>query len=609
MDQSQIRNIAIIAHVDHGKTTLVDFMLKQAHAFKDYEAEMNQTTILDSNDLERERGVTILAKNTAIFWQNYKINILDTPGHADFSGEVERVLNMADGCVLLVDAAEGVLSQTKYVLRLALEQKLKPIVVINKVDRKDQRALEVLEEINNLFLDIAIDETQLDFPVLYGIGRSGIVGWQTEANTDQSLKITDSNNLTPLFEAIIRDVPAPVGDPNGGFQIQVSSLDYDSYKGRYVIGRIRRGQVKKGQSLAILRDGNKMDQGRVEYLYTYNGLKKEEVDQANVGDIVALVGFSKAHISDTLTDLNWQDSLPSLAITEPTLKIQFSVSDSPFVGQDGEFTTSRQIKQRLEKELETNVGLRLSPGQTGESHIVAGRGELHIAILIEMMRREGYEFSVSRPEVIFKQINGVTCEPFEQLTIDVPEEHAGWILSEMGKRKGEMVDMHTIKTGSRFTYKISTRNMLGFRADCMTATSGTAVIAAQFIGYEPKGEDLDNYRNGVMVSGHTGQASDYSISKIQERGTTFVSAGEPVYVGMIVGLNSKKEDMSVNIVKGKHLTNMRASTSDATFHVAPPVKYSLEQCLTFLGADELLEVTPKNLRLRKRKLSDWAARF
>ncbi len=609
MDQSQIRNIAIIAHVDHGKTTLVDHMLKQAHVFKDYEAEMTQTTILDSNELERERGVTILAKNTAVHWNNFKINILDTPGHADFSGEVERVLNMADGCILLVDAAEGVLSQTKYVLRLALELKLKPIVVINKVDRKDQRADEVLEEINDLFLDSVIDESQLDFPILYGIGRLGIVGWQTEALADQSLQVTDSNNLTPLFETIVREVPAPVGDLQGGFQVQVTSLDYDSYKGRYVIGRIRRGKVNKGQPLAILRDGKKIDQGRVEYLFTYNGLKKEEVEEATVGDIIAMTGFKNTQISDTLTHLDWQEALPMLDIAEPTLKIQFSVSDSPFVGQDGEFSTSRQIKQRLDKELETNVSMRLSHGQTGDSHVVAGRGELHIAILIETMRREGYEFSVSRPEVIFKEINGIKSEPYEQLTIDVPEEYAGWILSEMGKRKGEMLDMHSIKMGSRFSYKISTRNMLGFRGDCMTATSGTAVIAANFIGYEPKGEDLETYRNGVMVSGHHGQASDYSIANLQERGQTFVSAGEPVYVGMIVGLNSKKEDMGVNIIKGKKLTNMRASTSDATFHVAPPVKYSLEQCLTFLGPDELLEVTPKNLRLRKRKLSDWAARF
>jgi len=609
MDQSQIRNIAIIAHVDHGKTTLVDHMLKQAHAFKDYEAEMSQTTILDSNELERERGVTILAKNTAVQWNNFKINILDTPGHADFSGEVERVLNMADGCILLVDAAEGVLSQTKYVLRLALELKLKPIVLINKVDRKDQRANEVLEEINDLFLDLAIDESQLDFSVLYGIGRLGIIGWETEANADQSLKVTDSNNLSPLFETIVREVPYPTGDPNGGFQIQVTSLDYDSYKGRYVIGRIRRGKVNKGQPLAVLREGKKVNQSRVEYLFTYNGLKKEEVEEATVGDIVAICGFPDAHISDTLTHLDWQEALPMLAITEPTLKIQFSVSDSPFVGQDGEFSTSRQIKQRLDKELETNVSMRLSPGLTGDSHIVSGRGELHIAILIETMRREGYEFSVSRPEVIFKEIDGVKCEPFEQLTIDVPEQYAGWILSEMGKRKGEMLDMHAIKTGSRFSYKISTRNMLGFRGDCMTATSGTAVVAAQFIGYETKGEELENNRNGVMVSGHNGNASDYSIANLQQRGTTFVDGGTPVYAGMIVGLNSKKEDMSVNIIKGKHLTNMRASTSDATFHVAPPTKYSLEQCLTFLGPDELLEVTPKNLRLRKKKLSEWIARF
>ncbi len=606
MEKENIRNIAIIAHVDHGKTTLVDNLLKQAKVFAAHQAEMNQTTILDSNELERERGVTILAKNTAVEWNGYKINILDTPGHADFSGEVERVLNMADGCILLVDAAEGVLSQTRYVLKLALERGIKPIVVINKVDRKDQRAQEVLEEINTLFLELVTNTEQLDFPVLYAIGRDGIAGKEVTLNTDNSLTVVGSNNVTPLFETIIETIPSPSGELEGGFQMQVTSLDYDDYKGRYVIGRIQRGVVKKGEPLLILRSNQQIGQARVEYLYTFLGLQKQEVLQASVGDIVALTGFGNTKIGDTLTDLNNPDCLPDLPIAEPTMQIQISVSDSPFVGRDGQFTTSRQLKQRLERELERNVSLRLSPGQTGESFIVAGRGELHLSILIETMRREGYEFSVARPEVIFRTVDGVTMEPYELLTLEVPENYSGVVINAMGQRKAKMMNMQNLKTGLRFDYKISTRNLIGFRSQFLTDTSGTGLMSSLLLGYEPIGEEMAITKNGSIVSGAQGQALAYSLHNVQERGVTFIEPSTEVYTGMIIGQSSRKEDMIMNVCKGKKLTNMRSSTADISVRLAPPVIMSLEQCLNFLGPDELLEVTPIHLRLRKQNLNQWS---
>lgn len=600
-EQKNIRNIAIIAHVDHGKTTLVDGMLKQTKTFAEHQAEMQQTTILDSNQLERERGVTILAKNTVVFWHEYKINILDTPGHADFSGEVERVLNMADGCVLLVDAAEGVLSQTKYVLNLALQLGLKPIVLINKIDRKDQRASEVIEEINSLFLDLATTADQLEFPILYGIGREGIVGKTVELQADHVMKIIDATDLTTLFETIVSHVPAPHGEAEGGFQMQVNSLDFDSYKGRYVIGRINRGRVTQGQSLFDIDGNGKKKQARVEHLFTFHGLTKQQVDSASVGDVIAMTGFPEAKIGDTLTDLDHPESLPALAITEPTVQIQFIVSDSPFVGKDGKFTTSRQIRERLEKELETNVGLRLSPGPTADVFIVAGRGELHLSILIETMRREGYEFSVSRPEVVFKEIDGEVKEPWEHITIEVPEQYIGFVTTSMGQRGGELLNMTTMKTGVRFEFNVSTRNIIGFRNDLLTNTSGEGIMHSIPIGYEKKGADAPWLRNGVIVASETGQALSYSLKNAQDRGSTFVEPGEDVYAGMIVGAHAKKDDIVMNVCKGKKATNVR-SNADVLVRLTPPVKLSLEQSLNFLGSDELLEVTPHHLRLRKRDL-------
>lgn len=600
--QNQLRNVAIIAHVDHGKTTLVDGLLKQANVFAAHQSEMQQTTILDSNDLERERGVTILAKNTAVEWNGYKINILDTPGHADFSGEVERVLNMADGCLLLVDASEGVLSQTRYVLGLALGLKLRPIVVINKVDRKDQRVDEVLEEINDLFLDLAEDESQLDFPVLYAVGREGIAGKTLETNSDHTLSITDGTDLTPLFETIVEHIPAPAGTLEGGFQMQVTTLDFDDYKGRYVIGRISRGCVKQGETLSIVRgDEGKVGQSRVEYVFTYRGLGRVEVPEASVGDIIALTGFD-ARIGDTLTTLGQEEALHAMAIAEPTVKMQFSVSTSPFVGKDGQFTTSRQISQRLQKELETNVSLRVSQGSSADGFILSGRGELHLAVLIETMRREGYEFSVARPEVIFKEIDGVTQEPWELVTIEVPEDYVGITTAEMGQRKAVFKTMKPQKQGMRFEFELPTRFLIGFRSEFQTLTSGMGVVNSLFLGYRPKGEDVEWQRNGVLIASEPGQATAYSLEKLQERGTTFVEPGTDVYAGMIVGQNAKKEDIVMNVVRGKKLTNMRASSADATVRMAPPVVMSLEQMLTFLAPDELLEVTPHFLRLRKKDL-------
>ncbi|MDQ3008688.1 MAG: translational GTPase TypA [bacterium] len=602
IDQQHIRNIAIIAHVDHGKTTLVDGLLKQAHTFSAHQSEMTQTTILDSNDLERERGVTILAKNTAVEWNGFKINILDTPGHADFSGEVERVLNMADGCLLLVDASEGVLSQTRYVLSLALKMHLKPIVVINKVDRKDQRLDEVVSEVTDLFLDLAETEEQLDFPVIYAIGRDGIAGSTLEANADHSFTITDSTDLLPLFNIITETIPAPKGDIDGPFQMQITSLDFDDYKGKYVIGRITRGRIKKGESLNLLRGDEKISQFKIEYLFTYKGLGKEEVAEATVGDIIAITGVGAVQIGDTVTSIDSMDALPALSINEPTVQIQFSVSTSPLVGKEGKFSTSRQIKERLEKELETNVGLRLAPGGSAESFIVAGRGELHLAVLIETMRREGYEFSVSRPEVIFKTIDGAAHEPWELITIEVPEAFVGVVTTTMGERKAIFKTMKIQKSGNRFEYEIATANLIGFRSGFQTQTSGAGVIHSLPLGYKPKGETAVFQRNGVLIANESGQALSYALAKLQERGQTFVEPGTIVYAGMIVGLNGKKEDIVMNVTKGKKLTNVR-SAADVLIRLSPSIKMSLEQCLTFLAADELLEVTPLSLRMRKRDLN------
>lgn len=599
----KIRNVAIIAHVDHGKTTLVDALLKQAHVFTDHSAENSQIRIMDSNDIEAERGVTILAKNTAVIWNGYKINIIDTPGHADFSGEVERVLNMADGCVLLVDASEGVLSQTKFVLNLALKLGLKPIVVINKIDRKDERLEEVVNEVSDLFLELARDESQLDFPILYANGRQGIAGYEVKKSDggDGSLVVADSNDITPLFEAMIKNIPAPQGNIDGDFQMQITNIDHDDYKGSYAIGRIRRGKVRSGDRVAILDVDGGSREAKVEYLFNFVGLKMNELDEAGVGEIVAIAGLGSVSIGQTVTDLENQEALPPLAISEPTVQVQFSVSTSPFVGREGEFTTSRQIGHRLQKELEKNVGLRVGSGPTAESFLVSGRGELHLAILIENMRREGFELSVGRPEVIIKEIDGLKQEPWESLTIEVPEEMMGIVTSQMGERKAIFIGMKQIKTGVKCDYEISTRNLIGFRSEFQTLTSGMGIVNSLFLGYRPLGEAMTRTRNGALVSAATGSALSYDLARIQERGTTFVEPGEPIYTGMIIGEGQKPGDIVMNACKGRKLTNVR-SNADVLIRLTPAKKMSLEQCLAFLAEDELLEVTPKNLRLRKKEL-------
>ncbi len=599
---AKIRNIAIIAHVDHGKTTLVDGLLKQAHTFAAHQAEMQQTTILDRDAIERERGVTILAKNTAVHWQDYKINIIDTPGHADFSGEVERVLNMAEGCILLVDSSEGVLSQTRFVLSLALKLGLKPIVIINKVDRKDQRAGEVINEINDLFLDLAIDESQLDFPIYYAIGREGIAGQQVETLADNSMKITDSQDLQPLFAGILKYIPAPE-ILTGPTRMQVSNIDFDEYKGQYIIGKINRGTITKGQQLTLVhhQEKERSQTGKVEFLFEFFGLNKKPIEKASSGDIVALTGFEQAKISDTLCDPQVLEPLPALAISEPTIQMQFLVSTSPFVGQEGEFNTSRQLKARLEKELERNVGLRLALGETSESFLVSGRGELHLAILIENMRREGYEFSVGRPEVIYKNESGQQTEPWELLTIEAPEEYMGVITSSMGERKAIFHNLRNLKNGVRCEYEISSANLIGFRSDFQTQTSGLGIVNSLFLGYRPVGEKMTWQRNGVLIASQTGNALSYDLARLEDRGVAFVTPGTPIYAGMIVGENSKKEDIAINLCKGKKMTNVR-SNADVLIRLSPAKVMSLEQSLSYLAEDELLEVTPKSLRLRKRDL-------
>ena len=601
-EQTKLRNIAIIAHVDHGKTTLVDAMLKQTHTFAAHEQINDRTTIMDSNELERERGVTILAKNTAVFWHDYKLNILDTPGHSDFSGEVERVLNMADGCVLLVDAAEGVLSQTKFVLGLALHLNLKPIVIINKVDRKDQRTEEVEREIADLFLEQAISDDQLEFPVLYAKGIDGIVGRQVTENPDHSLAITDSTDLTPFFETIIEHVPAPGGDATQPLQIQVNSLDWDNHKGKIVIGRVFRGTIRQGQRVAILEADGQSREATVSYLFTHAGLDRIPAKEASAGEIIALAGVNDPHIGDTLSDLAHKDALPRPNISEPTVKIQMSVNSSPLAGKEAQFSTSRQIRDRLTKELETNVGLRLEASDSGERVTLVGRGELHLSILVETMRREGYEFSLSRPEVVYKEVNGVMSEPWEEVIIDVPEAHTGYVTSSLGQRGGLLQNMQTTKQGIRFTYQISTADLIGYRNELVSNTSGEGVLNATFMEFRPKGTEPSFNRGGAIIAHEPGTVTAYALDKAQQRATMLVNPGEEVYPGQVVGINSRSEEMVFNVTKGKKLTNMRAASADATISITPAWKPSLEQFLTTIAPDEMLEVTPLSLRLRKKNL-------
>jgi len=596
--QKDIRNIAIIAHVDHGKTTLVDGMLKQTHTFRDNQAEMTATTILDSNDLEREKGITILAKNTSVFYHTTKINIIDTPGHADFSGEVERVINMADGALLIVDAAEGPLPQTHFVLQQAMTHNLPVIVVINKIDRKDARPEEVLREIEELFLHLAHHAGHLDFPVLYSIGREE-KAWKHLPETPKN-----PGNLEPLFEAILRYIPAPKGDPNKPFKMLVTTLDFDTHKGKFAIGKVSQGSVKKGDTLVLLDENTFHGTFRVENVFTSKGLARIPADVGETGDIIAITGSGAMSIGQTLSDPSDPTGFPKMQIEEPTLKVLVGPNTSPFAGRESKFGTPTQLADRLTRELQTNVGLKIEPSRTSNGFLVSGRGELHIAVLLETMRREGFECQVGKPEVIVKEIDGIMCEPYEELTVELESSLVGIITEEMGKRHGELIDTHSNEKGTtKMVYKISTRNLLGFRGDIMTKTRGSGIIATRIIGYFPVTPKKVKARNGVLVSIETGKSTGYALTTVQERGKALIGPGVPVYEGMIIGINNRDEDIDINVCKSKRLTNIHSANADVAIQLDPPIEMSLEQALDFIEDDELLEITPLSLRLRKIHLS------
>lgn len=594
-DAQHIRNIAIVAHVDHGKTTLVDGLLKQSKTFADHQAEMSQTTILDSGDLERERGITITAKTTAVEYQGTKINIIDTPGHADFSGEVERTLSMADGVILVVDAQEGPMPQTKFVLTRALKLGLTPIVVINKIDKRDQRVAEVEDEIGHLFLDLATSDNQLDYPTYYAIGREG------KAWTSMPTDVTESADLAAVFEAIVSHIPAPRVEAEKPFQMLVTSLAWDSYQGKYAIGRIQRGSVKAGDAIVrIATDGN-VHKTKVDKIFVSRGLERVEVTQASAGEIAQLTGIADAHIGETLGDADAPEALPVMEIEAPTLQIAISPNTSPFAGKEGKFTTSRQIAARLQKELETNVSLRVE--EQGTTFLVSGRGELHLSVLIETLRREGFELEVGRPTVVYKEEDGKKLEPIEELMVEVPEEFTGAVNAELGRRRAELKDMQpTTKGVTQLVFHLPTRALLGLRNLLLTATKGTVIMNSLLIGYEPVGAPLAKLRNGVLISAETGNAVIYSLKTVEERGTAFIGPGTKVYEGMIIGLNRRSDDMEINVCKEKKLTNVRASSTDMTTQLTPFTELSLEEALDFIENDELLEVTPESLRMRKRFL-------
>ena len=629
LNKDMIRNVAIIAHVDHGKTTLVDGLLKQSHTFRDNQAEMQQTLIMDSMDQEHERGITITAKQTCVHYNGYKINIIDTPGHADFSGEVERTLNMADGVLLIVDAQEGPMPQTKFVLSKALDLKLKPVVVINKIDKPAARIDEVLSEVESLFLELATDESQLNYPVYYAIAREGKAGKTTDLD----------NDLHVIFDSIINDIPAPSVDADASSaQLLVAALASDNYLGKYCIGKIFKGKLKKGQSVKILHHETALDSisetgsrppvvtgaasllsrrdsdrlvdganavsvrpGKIDNLFVYKGLGKDEVEEAIAGDIVALTGVSEANIGDTIATGDNPEALPTIELEAPTLSIYIGPNTSPLKGREGEFTTSRQIAERLEKELETNIALKIKPDGLG--YKVSGRGELHLSVLIETMRREGYELEAGRPEVVYREVNGIKSEPIESLTIEVAPEFVGAVSQELGIRKAELKSQEiTTSNTTRFVYEISTAALIGLRNNLLTATKGTVIMSSIPSGYRPVDTKYRPERNGALVASEDGVSTAYALDAAQARGILYIPPQVPVYQGMIVGLSNKKDDLDFNVCREKQLTNMRTHASDGAIQLTPYTQLSLEQCLDFLLDDELLEVTPKSLRLRKRQL-------
>ena len=591
--RNDIRNIAIIAHVDHGKTTLVDALLKQSHVFRD-----NQDTvdcIMDSNTLEREKGITILAKNTAIMYKDVKINIIDTPGHADFSGEVERVINMADGCLLLIDSVEGPMPQTKFVLREAFKKKLKIIVVVNKIDRQNARIAEVLKLTQDLFLELATDAEQLDFPVLYASGREGIVV------TDPGM---EGKDVSPLFDLIVEKIPPPQIE-EGPFQMLVSNLDYDTHKGKISIGRIWRGKVSPHDMVVCLSADGKQTRYEIAEVFTHLGLKRLESQGVEAGDIVAVTGVKEITIGDTLASPEQPDALPRIEIGEPTVEMTFGVNTSPFSGREGRFSTTRQIRERLYRELESNLSLRVQDSDRSDTFIVRGRGELHLSILIETMRREGYEFEVSKPEAITKMVNGKLMEPVEALTVDIKEEYIGIVNEMLSKRQAEMSDMRNDNNGNvRMEFHIPTKGLIGFRSAFLTATRGSGVMNTIFLGYEPWKKEVGTIRSGVLVASETGVSVTYGLNNAQERGLLFIGPGVQVYEGMIVGQIQRSRDIAVNVCKEKKMTNIRSSTSDIAIKLTPPIIFSLEQSIDFINRDELAEITPEHIRLRKKILQE-----
>lgn len=591
MQQDHIRNIAIIAHVDHGKTTLVDKLLSQSGTFR--ENEQVAERVMDSNDLEREKGITILAKNTAIHYGDYKINIVDTPGHADFGGEVERIMKMVDGVLLVVDAFEGCMPQTRFVLKKALEQKLAPIVVINKMDREFARPLEVVDEVLDLFIDLGADEDQLEFPVIFASGIAGI------ATSDLNVEAVD---LKPLFESIVQNIPAPSGDPHGPLQAQITLMDYNDFLGRIAVCTVNRGTIKTGQMVAMQTREGKVKQARISKLFGFQGLKKFEIEEASVGEIVAVAGLGEINVGETICDPEHIDPMEFLKIEEPTLEMSFMVNNSPFAGRDGDPVTSRKLAARLFKEMETDIALKVSATDNADTFKVAGRGELHLSILIETMRREGMEFQVSKPQVVIKEIEGKKCEPYEYLTVDVPEEYMGPVMEKLGARKGEMTNMQNFNGQTRLEYIIPARGLVGFRTEFLTDTRGYGIMNSVFDSYRPYSGNIVGRRTGALLAFETGTTTAYGLFPAEERGTLFLGAGVDVYEGMIIGEGNREQDIAVNVCKGKNLTNVRAAAKDDTVRLKTPRDLSLEECIAFLNDDEYLEVTPQHLRLRKRFL-------
>ncbi len=594
MNNQNIRNIAIIAHVDHGKTTLVDALLRQSHVFR--ENEQVSERVMDSGDIEKERGITILSKNTSVMYNGIKINIVDTPGHADFGGEVERVLKMVDGVLLLVDAFEGPMPQTREVLKKSLALNLKPIVVINKIDRPGADPLKVVDKVLELFIELNANDEQLDFPVVYASAKNGIA----------KMNLTDeSDNVTCIFDTIIKNINPPACEQDGTMQLLVSNIDYDDYLGRLAVGRVERGTIKVGQCVAICKKDDKIAQGKIAKLFTYQGLKRTEVEEVGAGDIVCISGISDINIGETVCDVNNPEKIDFVDIDEPTVSMTFSVNNGPLAGKEGQFVTSRHIRDRLFKELERNVSLRVKETDTPDSFEVCGRGELHLSVLIETMRREGFELLVSRPKVIFKEIDGVKCEPMERLVVNVPDDCIGNVIEKLGRRKAEMINMEPAEAGhTKVEFKIPARGLIGYRTEFLTDTKGEGTMNSIFDCYEPYKGEIQARTRGVLVAFEPGTSITYGLYNAQERGELLIGAGVEVYEGMIVGINSRNEDISRNVCKEKHLTNTRASGSDDALRLVPPVQMSLEKAIEFIAEDELVEITPKNIRLRKKILNN-----